>query len=144
MKDWQVLAAASSTPLAAGENMINAKEFDQGIAGNWYDVIQPDLCKWGGISGVLPVARAIIASGKSYCPHYLGGGVGLAASAHLLAAVGGDGILEIDSNENPLRDDLFSRPITDGKISLSDAPGLGISDQFETLLNSGVGRIAPK
>jgi len=144
MKDWQALATASPTPLAAGENMITAIEFDQGIGGNWYDVIQPDMCKWGGISGVLPIARSIITSGKCYCPHFLGGGVGLAASAHLLAAVGGYGMLEIDSNENPLRDDLFSLPITDGKISISDAPGLGIADQFETLLTSGVGRIAPK
>lgn len=144
LEDWQALAAASSTPLAAGENMINAKDFDQGIGGNWYDVIQPDLCKWGGISGVLPVARAIIASGKRYCPHYLGGGVGLAASAHLLAAVGGDGVLEIDSNDNPLRGDLFSPPITKGKISMSEAPGLGIADQFETLLDSNIRRNTSK
>lgn len=143
-REWQGLATASAIPLAAGENMINAQDFDQAIAGDWFGVVQPDLCKWGGISGVLPVARSIIGSGKRYCPHYLGGGIGLAASAHLLAAVGGDGLLEMDSNDNPLRGDLFSPRITSGKITLDDKPGLGIADQFEALMNSGVGRVATK
>ena len=45
--------------------------------------------------------------GKTFCPHYLGGGIGLLASAHLLAAVGGDGWVEVDANDNPLRDALW-------------------------------------
>ena len=139
-EEWQKLADASSIPLAAGENMINAQEFDDAITGNCFGVIQPDLCKWGGISGVLPVAQKIIAAGKRYCPHYLGGGVGLAASAHLLAAVGGGGMLEIDSNDNALRGDLFSPTITNGQITLSDETGLGVANRFAVLLASGVGR----
>jgi L-alanine-DL-glutamate epimerase-like enolase superfamily enzyme len=139
-EEWQKLADASSIPLAAGENMINAQEFDDGITGNCFGIIQPDLCKWGGISGVLPVAQKIIAAGKRYCPHYLGGGVGLAASAHLLAAVGGGGMLEIDSNDNALRGDLFSPTITNGQITLSDETGLGVANRFAVLLASGVGR----
>jgi hypothetical protein len=57
----------------------------------------------------------------------------LLASAHLLAAVGGDGFLEVDANPNPLRDEIFpaSVSISDGKITLSEtSPGLGgILDQ---------------
>jgi D-galactarolactone cycloisomerase len=41
--------------------------------------------------------------GLRYCPHFLGGGIGLMHSAHVLAAAGGDGMLEIDANPNPLR-----------------------------------------
>ena len=69
-------------------------------------VVQPDVAKWGGISGCLPVARRVVAARRRYCPHYLGGGIGLLASAHLLAAVGGDGLLEVDCNPNPLREGL--------------------------------------
>jgi L-alanine-DL-glutamate epimerase-like enolase superfamily enzyme len=139
VEEWQALAAASSIPLAAGENMINGLAFDAAISGGCFDVIQPDLCKWGGISGVLPVAQKIMKAGKRYCPHYLGGGIGLAASAHLLAAVGGDGLLEIDSNDNPLRGDLFAPAITQGQITLSDAPGLGVADPFAALLTKAEG-----
>jgi len=51
------------------------------------------------------------------------------ASAHLLAAVGGDGLLEVDSNPNPLREGL-ARPfpiLSDGRLRLSGEPGLGVA-----------------
>ena len=138
--EWLALALATSAPLAAGENMISAQDFARGISKPALDVIQPDLCKWGGISGVLPVAKDIMAAGKRYCPHYLGGGIGLAASAHVLAAVGGDGMLEIDSNDNPLRNMLFAPPVTRGQLTLSETPGLGVADQFANLLASDIGK----
>ena len=140
VEEWLALALATSVPLAAGENMISAQDFARGISKPAIDVIQPDLCKWGGISGVLPVAKDIMAAGKRYCPHYLGGGIGLAASAHVLAAVGGDGMLEIDSNDNPLRNILFAPPVTQGQLTLSETPGLGVADQFANLLASDIGK----
>ncbi|NNU97883.1 mandelate racemase/muconate lactonizing enzyme family protein, partial [Anoxybacillus sp. EFIL] len=75
------------------------------------------------------VAQAIRAAGQRYCPHYLGGGIGLIASAHLLAAAGGDGLLEVDVNPNPLRDafDTWQGATHRGTLTLSDAPGLGIT-----------------
>ncbi len=139
-KEWLSLAINSSVPLAAGENMISAQDFAQAISKPAIDVIQPDLCKWGGISGVLPIAKDIIAAGKRYCPHYLGGGIGLAASAHVLAAVGGDGMLEIDSNDNPLRNRLFAPPVVQGQLTLSEAPGLGVAEEFATFLASDIGK----
>ena len=93
-------------------------------------VVQPDAAKWGGISACLPVARRIIDTGQSHCPHYLGGGIGLLASAHLLAAVGGDGLLEIDANPNPLHTMLHGPlgMITEGRVTLGSEPGLGRVD----------------
>jgi L-alanine-DL-glutamate epimerase-like enolase superfamily enzyme len=82
------------------------------------------------------VARKIIDQGVHFCPHYLGAGVGLLASAHLLAAAGGDGMLEVDANPNPLRD-LTSGPLArpaDGVMTLTDEPGLGIEPDLGALL----------
>ena len=72
-------------------------------------------------------AKAIIAAGRRYCPHYLGGGIGLAASAHLLCAAGGDGLMEVDANDNVLREGLADPlfPLHDGRMHLPDGPGLG-------------------
>jgi hypothetical protein len=42
-------------------------------------------------------------SDKMFCPHHLGGGMGLLASAHLPAKVRGDGLFEVDSNGDLLR-----------------------------------------
>ena len=44
----------------------------------------------------------------------------------LLAAVGGDGLLEIDANPNPLREEVFSPVINNGTIDLGTEPGLGL------------------
>ena len=84
--DWAVLAAVSPFPLAAGENLCGETALMTAIKRNALGVVQPDLCKWGGFSGCAPVARAVLAAGKRYFPHYLGGGIGLIASANLLAA----------------------------------------------------------
>jgi D-galactarolactone cycloisomerase len=126
--EWQKLKSASGLPLAAGENIYGLEAFDAALATRVLSVVQPDLAKWGGFSGCKAVARRIIASGATYCPHYLGGGIGLVASAHLLAAVGGCGRLEIDANANPLRELLCGplNTISDGHALLSHEPGLGV------------------
>lgn len=127
--DWKSLADSSPIPLAGGENLYGEAAFVRAIENGALAVIQPDVTKWGGISGCLPVARRIMAAGHRYCPHHLGAGIGVVASAHLLAAAGGDGLLEVDSNPNPLREGLaqpFPR-LVKGRLFLSDAPGLGVA-----------------
>jgi L-alanine-DL-glutamate epimerase and related enzymes of enolase superfamily len=51
--EWQRLAAASTIPFAAGENAIGDEAFDALIASRAIAIVQPDLAKWGGVSGVL-------------------------------------------------------------------------------------------
>ncbi|HET7729416.1 MAG TPA: mandelate racemase/muconate lactonizing enzyme family protein [Usitatibacter sp.] len=135
LPQWKQLAGAGRAPLAAGENMAGDDQFDAAIASRAFAVLQPDVAKWGGISGCLPVARRIRAAGLRYCPHFLGGGIGLLASAHLLAAAGGDGMLEIDANPNPLRSEICGplSTVVDGHATLTDAPGLGIVPDLSML-----------
>ncbi len=128
VEEWQMLAATCSMPLAAGENVIGEPAFLEMVNHGPVSVVQPDIAKWGGISGCWPVIQAILAQGKRYCPHYLGAGVGLLASGHLLAAVGGTGLLEIDSNPNPLRSALAGPlcTIVNGMTDLGETPGIGV------------------
>ena len=126
--EWQALAADCPIPLAGGENLTGDDAFNAAIGSRALTVIQPDAAKWGGISGCLKVIRAVQAAGLTYCPHYLGGGIGLLASAHLLAATGAGGMLEIDANPNPLRT-LLHGPLgtlTHGYADLGHAPGIGV------------------
>jgi D-galactarolactone cycloisomerase len=128
-EEWRALRKGVSTvPLAAGENMVNRASFDRALSDDVLRVVQPDIAKWGGLSLCAGIARDILRAGKIFCPHYLGGGVGLLASAHLLAGVGGSGLLEVDANDNPLRD-RFAGPIADvrdGAVTLGEAPGIGL------------------
>jgi hypothetical protein len=64
------------------------------------------------------VAHVPALSGRRHRP-------GLLASAHQLAAIGGDGLLEVDANPNPLREATCGERATirDGSARLSDEPG---------------------
>ncbi len=132
---WQALARLSPIPLAGGENLAGDAAFDAAIAARAFSFVQPDCAKWGGISGCLRVARRVREAGLTYCPHYLGGGIGLLASAHLLAAVGGDGALEVDANPNPLRTSLWGPlgEVRAGRAQLTEAPGLGVDPDVSQL-----------
>jgi L-alanine-DL-glutamate epimerase-like enolase superfamily enzyme len=125
--EWLTLANSSPVLLASGENLRGDDAFDTLIKSKTVPYIQPDMTKWGGFTGCLPVARRIVKAGLTFCPHYLGGAVGLMASAHLLAAAGGNGLLEADVNPNPLREHMLCEPppIRAGRMELTNAPGLG-------------------
>jgi L-alanine-DL-glutamate epimerase-like enolase superfamily enzyme len=133
--EWQALAKATRIPLAGGENVAGTDAFDAAIAQAPWSVLQPDLAKWGGISGCWPVIAKGMEAGLRYCPHYLGGGIGLLASAHVLAAAGGDGILEIDANPNPLRSALAGglASVKEGRARLGSQPGLGVEPDLAAL-----------
>jgi L-alanine-DL-glutamate epimerase-like enolase superfamily enzyme len=133
--EWQALAARTPAPLAAGENVCADAGFDALIASRAVKVVQPDVAKWGGISGVLPVVRRLRQASLRYCPHFLGAGIGLLHSAHLLAAAGGDGLLEVDANDNPLRTLLSGAlaALRDGEVRLGEAPGIGVEPDIAAL-----------
>ncbi|MFP1682434.1 mandelate racemase/muconate lactonizing enzyme family protein [Alloalcanivorax sp. C16-1] len=133
--DWQALAALTDIPVSAGENLMGEDRFREAIDSGALSILQPDVAKWGGLSRGLPLAKAINDAGLRYFPHYLGGGIGLLASGHLLAAVGGDGALEVDANPNPLRTELAGalNRVEQGMAALGDAPGIGPLDGLAAL-----------
>jgi D-galactarolactone cycloisomerase len=135
LAEWQQLASRSPIPLAAGENMRGEEQFTEAAASGAFSVIQPDMGKWGGFSGCLPVARNALAQGRMFCPHWLGGGIGLLASMHLKAAVGGAGYVEVDANPNPLREWLAKPypPVVDGCVTLSNEHGLGVAPDMDAV-----------
>ena len=136
ISEWQQLASGTRIPLAAGENLIGAEAFESMIRGGALGVVQPDLAKWGGVSGCLPVIERIHEAGLRYCPHFLGAGIGQLASAHVLAARGRPGgMLEVDANHNPLRTALSPAlgRVRDGVVQLGDRPGLGIDPDIAEL-----------
>jgi len=132
--DWERLASSSSIRLAGGENL-RGPELDAAAAGPVLQVIQPDMTKWGGFTGNLPVARAAVARGKLFCPHVFGGGIALIASLHLLAAAGGDGLLEFDCHPNAARELVVGSllPVRDGRVPVPQSPGLGTTPDLGAL-----------
>jgi D-galactarolactone cycloisomerase len=133
--EWRSLQKRLTIPLAGGENIAGRENFATALSEGVLTVVQPDVAKWGGVSGCIAVARDVLASKRHYCPHFLGGGIGLLASAHLLAGSGGGGLLEVDSNGNPLREDFCGTvaDIKDGEIVLPETPGLGVEPDVKAI-----------
>lgn len=133
--EWRALASGTTLPVAAGENLRSPVDFEDALAGGYLDIVQPDLAKWGGISGCREIAQKTIDRGMRFLPHYFGAGVGLIATAHLIAAMNCDALLELDVNPNALRT-LTAGPIGEaqqGAILLSDEPGLGVRPDLKAL-----------
>ncbi len=127
--EWAQVRAATTAPIAAGENLRGALAYHQALTEGHLSVVQPDIGKWGGLTATLPVAQAVVGAGKWYCPHMLGCGIGQLASLHLLAAVRGPGLLEWDANPNPLRQEMLRGVLAlqDGMVAVPEGAGLGFT-----------------
>jgi len=132
LERWRDLAARTEIPLAAGENL-RGREFIDYLDAGVLKVLQPDVAKWGGFSGCLPLGKGAAAAAAWLCPHWLGAGVGLLATLHLKAAIGGEGFAEVDANANPLRELLAGGlpGVHEGTMTLSDCAGLGAAPDLD-------------
>ena len=131
---WADLAAASPVALAAGENIRGLADFEDAMGHGGLRFVQPDVGKWGGITGCREVFARAAQLGLAACPHWLAGGVGLAATLHLVAGCGtAASYAEVDANPNPLREEVYPLSLDEGFVSLGDAPGLGVEPDLAAL-----------
>lgn len=121
---WETLASQTRIPLAGGENLYGIEQF-LSMANAGVRVLQPDVAKWGGVTGALDLAEAM-PDGCLLWPHFMGSSVGQQAGLAISAAIGEASKCEMDVNENPLRSNLCDGAIDvmNGKVALSNAPGL--------------------
>ena len=126
-KDYLNLIENSKVHLALGENVYNDNLINILLRNKFLKYFQPDITKYGGISLVHKYLNSKYR--KKIFLHFLGSGVGLITSAHIMSAINSDGLLETDFNQNPLRDNIFNEKIKiiNGKIYLKNKPGLGFT-----------------
>jgi L-alanine-DL-glutamate epimerase-like enolase superfamily enzyme len=99
-------------------------------------VFQPDCVCSQGITGLAPLARRVVASGKLFTPHTWGNGIGVLANMHLTAGTAGvDGSQWLEFPFDPpewsldRRDYPLFAPIEAdaGWVTVGEEPGLGIN-----------------
>lgn len=125
MNQWAQLAAAINIPVAGGENITSKLSFLEFMDQGCMKVVQPDVAKWGGVSGAIEIGKLTESRDVTCAMHYMGSGLGLAASLHTLAAIGGQGMIELDANPNPLRTELGDLNLTVNNGTLQVPPGIG-------------------
>lgn len=124
LADWEDLARSTQIPLAGGENIYGIDNFLRMVSAGM-SVLQPDVAKWGGVSGALDLAQAL-PSDVVIWPHFMGTAVGQLAALSISAAIGPTSSCEVDVNENALRTKLCGDvlSIADGQVGLPKEPGL--------------------
>ena len=129
--------------IGAGEALTSRGMFKEAIARRAMDIVQPDVILAGGIGECLFVAEMARLWGISCVPHCWAGALGIAATVHLISLLPDTSwsrttespLLELDTNEDPLRDKLLAAPLEarDGFVSVPRGPGLGVEVEEERL-----------
>ncbi len=128
---WEDLARRCGVPLAAGENLRGLDEFADALTSECLAFVQPDVAKWGGLSG----CRDWRSSRGGTAPSSARTGSGAASPRGLSPPSRGDGarrLREVDANPNPLREEVscLRRVMV---VTLPDAPGLGVEPDVARL-----------
>ena len=93
------------------------------------DIILPDVCRAGGISEGLKIARLADVHHTPWAAHVsMGTPVHIAAALHVAAATPNFLICECPTHQNPIGSCLLRAPIVceDGFFHVPEGPGLGI------------------
>ena len=143
---WAAFAAKSKLPIAAGENISSKRMFSEFLEFGGVDVVQPDIAKWGGVSGAMEVGELARDADADCALHYMGTALGLAASVHVMAAMGGAGPVELDANLNPLRTELgdIDLHVREGFLAVPEGHGIGFTPDPAALDRFSVARFATK
>jgi L-alanine-DL-glutamate epimerase-like enolase superfamily enzyme len=107
-------------PIALGENLYNETQFKQAIEAEAVDVLQPDVCRVGGITAWVAVAETARVWGLPVSPHYV-------EPLHVHCAVPFENVPYIEHHSTVLDSVLASIPdLNDGVFLPPDVPGHGI------------------
>lgn len=127
---YATLAAALETPVCSGEMLNNRFQFRDLLGSRGADVINPDVCRAGGVTEVLRIAALADAFNVPWSPHVSTGTLlYFAASLHLALATPNCVIMEGGAKiAAPLGNALVTAPmrIEKGQAYPLDTPGFGI------------------
>src|SRR5690606_38940262 len=128
----------SPIPVATGEMYDTVGQFYSLAAGGGANIFQPEPMSLGGIGPSMQVANLALAHGSFIAPHQSGGPVATAVCRQVAAAAPNFLIQELfDAFNDAWTFELVTwRPTVDpknGRVSLPDAPGLGIDLNIDAI-----------
>ena len=117
---------ASKTPISGCETLIGIREFRPYFENKSMDVAIIDAI-WNGVAQSLKIAALAEAHEVNIAPHNFYGHLSSFMNAHFSACVANFRIMEIDIDEVPWRDELFTHApeFENGHFVLPDRPGWG-------------------
>ena len=134
LEDHVELRRRTAVPIAGGEQHADAEELARWLDRGALDVVQPDA-GFAGIDAIVHlVRRDPERARRTLVPHSWANPVCIAANVHVAAAAGAR-LIEANETFNPMRTALVTTPHVpvDGRVTLTDRPGLGVEVDREAL-----------
>jgi L-alanine-DL-glutamate epimerase-like enolase superfamily enzyme len=138
LEGYATLSRDAPMSIAAGEWLNTRFEFLDLMDRGRVAVVQPDIGRVGGFTEALRVCHLAQDRGRLVVPHCWKTGIGIAASAHLAAALPHCPFIEFlpaEMCDSPLRRELVRDELTlmGGRMPLPTRPGLGIEVNEDAL-----------
>ncbi len=130
------LAKASPVKLAGGEGSNTVRAAEDLVLHGGVSFIQIDAGRIGGITSAFETRKLAQRHGACYVNHTFKSKLSLAAALHVFAGVEPFRYLEYPQSGSPLAESLCTpclEPGPDGRVRLTDAPGLGAAINMETV-----------
>lgn len=137
IEGYAELAQALTIPIAL-DSIGSRHEAVELIRARAIDVLQPDVCRAGGITECRRIAELGDAFGLAFAPHVsIGSAIHFAASAHLASAMPNTLTSEYWIGENPIGNVVLESPLVpvDGYLTTPNGPGLAIALKVDALLS---------
>jgi L-alanine-DL-glutamate epimerase-like enolase superfamily enzyme len=145
------LRESTGVRIAGGEMARTFEELRLALDADALDVYQPDVVLALGISGARTLAELALRRNRWFTPHTWTNGIGLLASLHVCAGVGGGPFLEFPYDPpgwTPARRDfMLVEPVTvgdDGMVRVPSGPGLGVQLDEEAVAYFAVDGVAAR
>jgi L-alanine-DL-glutamate epimerase-like enolase superfamily enzyme len=122
------LTELSPVTIATGEGEYNRFGFKQLITKHAADIIQPDICRAGGLTEGMRIADMAQAWNISIVPHGFSTAINVAANLQWVSSMAPATLLEFRRTQSPLIFRL-AKPhfeAQQGQLQIPDKPGLGI------------------
>jgi D-galactarolactone cycloisomerase len=142
LEGYARLTDQSPVKIAHGEVLTRRQSFLPYFQRRAMDIVQPDVCKVGGLSEARRIAWLAAEHGIELVPHGWNTAVGVAADIHLVASLPTRSYVEFNVG-NPLVEELIDPPFrldSEGCLRVPTTPGLGVEldrDRLKYFAESG-------
>ena len=131
------LAKALDLPIAL-DSLTSRFEARELIRLGGIDIVQPDVCRAGGITECRRIAELADNFGLAFAPHIsIGSAIHFTATAHLASALPNTLTSEYWIGDNPIGDCILESPLRleNGYLETPDGAGLGIAVREDVLFH---------
>lgn len=140
---YDVLTQSLDIAVAGGEVLDSRMAARDHIARRSFDIIQPDVSLCGGIAEVLFIAEMARLWSVQCFPHCWSGAIAIAATLQVVSLLPNSNwgnssdqpMLELDTSENPFREEIVAKPfaVEKGYVTVPTGPGLGVEVNEEVV-----------